>query len=169
MAKGIRRWSSRSGWGENIRPASWLLPVANWDWWACRKPRSRPSNRLLLTTVCCPRWWASLVEAYHPLRIYLFGSATRIRSARTAGLRNRLSSLVGRGAREAGAGGLHAPPRAGHWRTAATRSRSGAGKLAGPGATKAVIGQPTRVKRLPPHMIARDAHVADTARRIRRC
>ena len=42
---------------------------------------------------------------------------------------------------------------------------SGARKLAGPGVTKAAIGQPTRVKRLPPHMTARYAHVVDVPKK----
>ena len=32
---------------------------------------------------------------------------------------------------------------------------------------KAAIGQPTRVKRLPPHMTERDAHVVDMAKKNR--
>ena len=41
--------------------------------------------------------------------------------------------------------------------------RAGAGKFAGPGVTKAAIGQPTRVKRLHPHMTGPYAHVVDMA------
>jgi hypothetical protein len=41
------------------------------------------------------------------------------------------------------------------------RIYAGAGKLAGPGVTKAAIGQPTRVKRLPPHMTECYTHVVD--------
>jgi len=31
--------------------------VANWDWWACRKPDRDLQNRLPLTTRVLPRWW----------------------------------------------------------------------------------------------------------------
>jgi hypothetical protein len=52
------------------------------------------------------------------------------------------------------------------------RIYAGAGKLAGPGVTKAAIGQPTRVKRLPPHMTECYTHVVGRwtwPRRIRCC
>jgi hypothetical protein len=43
--------------------------------------------------------------------------------------------------------------------------RAGAGKLAGPGVTKAAVGQPTRVKRLPPHITECYTHVVDMAKK----
>ena len=50
--------------------------TANWDRWACRKSRSRPSNRHLPDDPVLSEV-VRRSEVYHPSWIYLFGPAAR--------------------------------------------------------------------------------------------